>query len=67
VFPRIVPEGLTSMDLALRLLYEAKLITVPGSAFGPTGEGHIRLSFGATEEDLHRAFDRMEAWAECYR
>jgi aminotransferase len=67
VFPRIVPDGLTSMDLALRLLYEAKLITVPGSAFGPTGEGHIRLSFGATEEDLHRAFDRMEAWAECFR
>jgi aminotransferase len=67
VFPRIVPEGLGSMDLALKLLYEAKLITVPGSGFGPTGEGHIRLSFGAAEEDLHRAFDRMETWAERYR
>jgi aminotransferase len=67
VFPRIVPEGLDAMDLSLRLLYEAKLITVPGSGFGPTGEGHIRLSFGAAEDELNRAFDRMEAWAERYR
>jgi aminotransferase len=63
VFPRIVPGGMDSLDLALRLLYEARVITVPGSGFGPTGEGHIRLSFGSTEEDLHRAFDRIEAWA----
>ncbi|MEW6666766.1 MAG: pyridoxal phosphate-dependent aminotransferase [Thermodesulfobacteriota bacterium] len=67
VFPRIVPAGVASMDLALKLLYEAKLITVPGSGFGPTGEGHIRLSFGADERDLDRAFDRMEEWAERYR
>ena len=50
------------MDLGLRLLYEAKVITVPGSGFGPTGEGHIRLSFGAAEEELG-AFDRMEVGA----
>jgi len=63
VFPRIVPQGMRSMDLALRLLHEAKVITVPGGGFGPTGENHIRLSFGAAEEDLHQAFDRIEAWA----
>ncbi len=67
VFPRIVPAGLGDMDLALRLLYEAKVITVPGSAFGPTGEGHIRLSFGAEEKDLNEAFNRIEQWAGQYR
>jgi aminotransferase len=55
------------MDLALRLLYEARVITIPGSGFGPTGEDHIRLSFGAAREDLSRAFDRIEEWALLYR
>jgi aminotransferase len=63
VFPRIVPAGIKSMDLALRLLYEAKVISVPGSGFGPTGEGHIRFSFGGTEEEINDAFDRIEEWA----
>ena len=58
IFPRIVPQGVKSIDLALRLLYEAKVITIPGSGFGPTGEGHIRLSFGATESEIDQAFDR---------
>ncbi len=62
VFPSIVP-GMKSIDLALRLLYEAKVISVPGSGFGPTGEGHIRLSFGGTEEEINEGFDRIEAWA----
>jgi aminotransferase len=67
VFPRIVPQGLGDMDLALRLLYEAHVITIPGSGFGPTGEGHIRISFGAAQEDLNQAFDRIEEWAKKYR
>jgi aminotransferase len=62
VFPRIVLPGVKSMDLALRLLYEAKVISVPGSGFGPTGEAHIRLSFGGTEREIDESFDRIEAW-----
>lgn len=64
VFPSILPRGIKSIDLALRLLYEAKVISVPGSAFGPTGEGHLRLSFGGTEEQINSGFDRIEAWVE---
>ena len=59
VFPRL-PAGVQSMDYAIRLLHEAKVITIPGAAFGPTGEGHIRMSFGAAEEELEEAFDRLE-------
>ncbi|NLI80262.1 MAG: pyridoxal phosphate-dependent aminotransferase [Deltaproteobacteria bacterium] len=51
-----------SMTYALRLLREARVITIPGAAFGPTGEGHIRLSFGGTEEEIDGAFDRMTRW-----
>jgi aminotransferase len=64
VFPKIVLETHDDMDLALRLLREARVITIPGSGFGPTGAGHIRLSFGAPEEDIHTAFDRIDAWAD---
>ena len=62
VFPKILAD-LGSVDLALKLLYEAKVITVPGNGFGPTGEGHLRLSFGATEQEIQEAFDRIASWA----
>jgi aminotransferase len=67
VFPRIGLPGLSSVDLSLKLLYEARVITVPGSGFGPTGEGHIRLSFGAAERELEKAFDRIEEWGIQYK
>jgi aminotransferase len=63
VFPRIEGTPMTSMELALRLLYEAKVISIPGNGFGPSGEGHIRFSFGGTEDEINKAFDRIEEWA----
>lgn len=60
VFPRLKNSSMNSMDYAVRLLKEAKVITIPGAAFGPTGEDHIRLSFGGTEEELSEAFNRLE-------
>ncbi len=67
VFPKIMIKGMGSMDVSLDLLYQAKVITIPGSGFGPSGEGHIRLSFGATEEEINKAFDRIDIWAKKYR
>jgi len=63
IFPRIVGTTMNAVELALRLLYEAHVISIPGNGFGPSGEGHIRLSFGGTEEEISRAFDRIEEWA----
>jgi aminotransferase len=59
---RCLAPSVDSMTWALRLLNEARVITIPGSAFGPTGEGHIRLSFGGTEDEINEAFDRIERW-----
>ncbi len=59
VFPKL-KSGAASIEYAVRLLKEGKVITVPGAAFGPTGEGHIRLSFGAADEELTEACDRLE-------
>jgi len=54
--------GVDSMEFALRLLREARVVTIPGGAFGPAGENHIRLSFGGTEAEINQAFDRIERW-----
>ncbi len=52
--------GVDSWKFALWLLEETQVATVPGVAFGPNGEGHIRMSFGRKEEDINQAFDRLE-------
>jgi len=63
MFPRILPEkGKDSIAFCKRLLREAKVSTTPGVAFGPTGEGHLRLSFCVSEEMINKAFDRMEKY-----
>ena len=51
-----------SRQTAVRLLNEARVITIPGGSFGPGGEGHLRLSYGGTVEEIETAFDRIDAW-----
>ncbi|MFD4639762.1 pyridoxal phosphate-dependent aminotransferase [Lentzea sp. NPDC058436] len=58
-FPDITGTGLDSAGFAAWLLNEAGVVTTPGSAFGPGGEGHVRLSFAASEEELTEALTRM--------
>ena len=60
VFPNIERFGLTSADFCTRMIKEAKVATVPGSCFG--GEGHIRISYCCSDENLKKGLDRMEAF-----
>ena len=63
VFPRLVPKEFSdSVDFCVNLLREAKVVTVPGSAFGATGESHIRMSYCFTREEINEAFDRIDRW-----
>ena len=62
VMARYLFSDASSRDVAIRLLEEARVITVPGGSFGPTGEGHLRLSFGNEAAELNEAFDRIENW-----
>lgn len=63
MFPRIkLEEGQDSVSFCKKLLQEAKVSTTPGSAFGPTGESHLRLSFCVPEAMIDKAFNRMEAY-----
>lgn len=53
-----------SQQVADRLVDQAGIITVPGSSYGPGGEGHLRLSFGGEIKEIREAFDRLEQWLE---
>jgi aspartate aminotransferase len=54
VFPRFATSD-TSLGLTKKLA-QAGVIVVPGSAFGRFGEGHIRISYAASQQDIDRAF-----------
>ncbi len=59
IFPYIGDLGLSSRDFALTLLDEQKVAAVPGSAFGPCGEGFLRCSYATSMEELKEAMRRM--------
>jgi aminotransferase len=61
MFPKILSdEGKDSATFCIKLLKQARVSTTPGVAFGPTGERHLRLSFCVSEQEINKAFDRME-------
>jgi aspartate/methionine/tyrosine aminotransferase len=54
-------DGMTdSLAFAKRMVHEAHVGLAPGSAFGPGGEGHLRLCFAASLDRLSQAMDRLE-------
>jgi len=62
VFPKAKNLKIPSFDLALKLLYEARVIVIPGAAFGAGGEGHLRLSFCCRPEEIKEGFRRLRQW-----
>jgi aminotransferase len=62
VFPRIVTEHANSFEFSTRLLDQARVTVTPGSAFGPTGEHHVRMAYCVEDEIIETAFDRMEKY-----
>ena len=62
VFPSIKSTGLSSEEFCTRLLKEQHVACVPGTAFGESGEGHIRCSYATSLENLTEALKRIEAF-----
>ena len=62
VFPSIRKTGLSSDEFCTRLLMEQKVACVPGTAFGESGEGHIRCSYATSLENLTEAVKRIRAF-----
>jgi aspartate/methionine/tyrosine aminotransferase len=61
VFPRYIRGLGDSVSFAHALLETARVAVTPGSAFGPSGEGHVRMAFCVEDDVIDLAFDRMEA------
>ena len=59
VFPCIKEFGMSSEDFATKLLQEEKVAIVPGTAFGDSGEGFLRISYAYSLENLQEALGRL--------
>jgi aspartate/methionine/tyrosine aminotransferase len=64
VFPNIARTGYSSKMLADRLLDEAGVACLSGTAFGEWGEGHLRFSYANSPENIEEALERIRALIE---
>jgi len=61
-FPNITGTGIGSQELATLLLEEAGVAALSGTAFGPGGEGYLRLSYANSVENIREALARMDGF-----
>jgi len=66
VFPSIAATGMDEETFAQRLLAEERVAVVPGSAFGPGGEGFVRCSYATAYEKIEEALLRIERFMRRY-
>ncbi|NLN82353.1 MAG: aminotransferase class I/II-fold pyridoxal phosphate-dependent enzyme [Clostridiales bacterium] len=64
VFPSIAVTGMTSEEFCQRLLKEKSVAVVPGTAFGDSGEGFVRISYCYSLKHITEALDRIERFVE---
>ena len=67
IFPCIKEFGMTSDEFATELLKAKKVAVVPGTAFGDSGEGFLRISYAYSLEDLKVALGRLEEFVNDLR
>ncbi len=63
-FPCVKPTGMDDETFAQRLLEEARVAVIPGSGFGASGQGHIRLSYATAYERIEQALERMARFVQ---
>ncbi len=67
VFPCIKEFNMTSEEFATRFLEEEKVAAIPGSAFGESGEGYLRISYAYSLDNLKKAMERLKHFVEKLR
>jgi aminotransferase len=66
-FPRISSTGISDEEFTERLLREERVAVVPGSAFGPSGAGHVRMCYATAYEQLEEALTRIGRFVDRVR
>ena len=64
MFPSIESTGLSSDEFCERLLHEQEVAVIPGSAFGESGEGHVRISYSYSMNHLREACSRIRKFLQ---
>lgn len=64
IFPRIADLGISSAEFCSRALEEAGVAMTPGTGFGNTGEGFIRLAYACSREDIKLAGERLKEFVD---
>ncbi|MGN1423586.1 MAG: aminotransferase class I/II-fold pyridoxal phosphate-dependent enzyme [Oscillospiraceae bacterium] len=64
VFPCIKSTGMTSAEFCEKLIYSKKVAVVPGSAFGASGEGYVRVSYAYSVQHITTALSRIREFIE---
>lgn len=64
VFMNITKTGLTSDDFAMELLKSEGVVVVPGTGFGESGEGFVRLSYATSDENIKEGLKRMKRFVQ---
>jgi LL-diaminopimelate aminotransferase len=59
-----VPPGYTSMEFAADLLEQVGVLVIPGTGYGPSGEGYVRLSLTISDASLVKALSKLSAWQD---
>ena len=60
VFPNITGTGMTSDEFADYALDELGIALLSGTAFGPGGEGYVRLSYAKSQDTINKAIERLK-------
>jgi len=63
-FPSVIGTGVDGQEMADRLLHEAGVCVLAGTAFGDVGADHIRISYANSRENLVEALGRIERFVE---
>ena len=64
VFPCIKSTGMKSSEFCEKLIYSKKVAVVPGSAFGESGEGYVRVSYAYSVQHITTALQRIKEFVE---
>ncbi len=63
-FPDISSTGLSADEFSERLLREAKVVVVPGEAFGACGANHVRCCYATSLQEIQEALERIGGFVE---
>ena len=59
-----IPPNYTSMEFAEELLEQANVLVIPGTGYGPSGEGYVRLSLTITDAALVKGLSKLNSWQD---